>query len=79
MGKGNMTSNFEDYLNDRFMEMFPMTLDDDLPDAFNDYEWATEELIEHADNFAQLQFLTGQKKGLEDARVIMKGTYGTNS
>ena len=45
---------FRGYLQDRFMDEEPQILDDDLPDAFE--EWVVgmqvEELIDHADVFA---------------------------
>lgn len=46
---------FEDYLNDKFMELHPMILDDDLPDAFNDWCPATEELIKYGQKYRNIE------------------------
>lgn len=46
-----LRNDFEDYLQEIFMKEHPMILDDQLPDAFNDYEWDIEELIKYGNEF----------------------------
>lgn len=45
---------FEDFLNEKFGEAEPMTLDDDWPDAFNDWleKQDVNDLIKWADEYA---------------------------
>ncbi len=47
-------SNFKEYLQKQFMGDEPQLLDDDLPDAFDEWleELTQDELIDHADVFA---------------------------
>ena len=46
--------NFKEYLQKQFMGDEPQILDDDLPDAFDEWlvELTQDELIDHADVFA---------------------------
>lgn len=56
-----MPNTFKDYLQEIFTETHPMILDDDGPDAFNNYEWDTEELIKWGEFYGKKQFLAGQQ------------------
>lgn len=46
-----LKNDFEDYLQEIFINENPHIYKDELPDAFNDYEWGIEELIEHGNKF----------------------------
>jgi len=48
--------NFEDYLQEKHIKENPTILDDDLPDAFDDWvaEIDVDAIIEHADAYAKI-------------------------
>jgi wobble nucleotide-excising tRNase len=48
-----MSNNFEDFLQDKFIKQNPTVLDDDIPDAFDEWlqELAPEEWIEYGDEY----------------------------
>jgi hypothetical protein len=55
---------FEDFLQERHSELYPMVLDDDLPDSFDNWlgELDGEDYIKYADLFAQERFLAGMDR-----------------
>ena len=61
---------FEQYLQFKFMEDEPQVLDDDIPDAFNDWieQQDVLDVIEWADEYANKKYV----EGLERAREIVK-------
>ena len=46
-----LKNDFEDYMQEVFINENPMLDKHSLPDAFNDYEWGIEELIAHGNAF----------------------------
>lgn len=56
-----MKKTFEYFLQDRFMELEPQVLDDDLPDAFEAWleKLDIEELMKFADAFGEYKALEG--------------------
>lgn len=60
----NMT--FEDFLQGIHAGLYPQTLDDDLPDAYQNWlgEMDAEKFIEWGEFYGQQQFLAGREKEL---------------
>jgi Zn/Cd-binding protein ZinT len=52
---------FEDYLKEWHCELFPMILDDELPDKFNDWLGSrdTQDIIDYAENYGKEQYIAG--------------------
>ena len=67
-----MKQSFDEFLQDKFSDRFPQILDDDLPDAYADWELDSEELMEYAEKYGEKQFIAGQLEGLQDAKDIIK-------
>lgn len=53
---------FEDWLQEFHIKLYPQILDDDLPDAFNDWlqQLDVDELLRYGNLFAKEQNLAGQ-------------------
>ncbi len=61
---------FEDFLRDFHYNLYPMVLDDDLPDHFDDWLGQIEpaEYVRWADLFAQEQFLAGMDHVIKQSK-----------
>jgi peroxiredoxin len=57
-------TNFEKYLEDLYMETFPSTLDDDLPDATNNWIGGldVEDIMTYAEDFGKSEYQRGLKE-----------------
>jgi hypothetical protein len=51
---------FKDFLQDRFCELEPQILDDDLSDAFDDWEIDQDTMEEYAQTYGDQQFNLGK-------------------
>lgn len=60
-----MKQNFEGYLMEYFCKVEPTVLDDDIPDAFNDWLEGIDidTIFKVADSFGRLKFLEGKLEG----------------
>jgi len=66
---------FIDYLAEKHAEENPTILDDDMPDAFDDWmaELEQEYLIKHADIYAGIKYHEGKLAGMDRSLEIIKG------
>jgi hypothetical protein len=71
-----MNYTFEDYLGEMFMEDFHGSKEQ-YENAFD--AWLSnldgDEYIVFANNFAQIEFIKGEKQGIENARKILAETF----
>ena len=64
---------FIDYLAEKHAEINPTILDDDMPDAFDDWmsDLDQDDLIKFADIYAGIKYHEGELKGMDRALQII--------
>jgi len=67
-----MKQTFEDYLKDLHLSDEPMTLDDDLPDAFENWleNLSQEFILKMAQNWGETEYSKGHLKGVKDITEV---------
>jgi len=59
-----MIKDFEDYLVNKFMELHPCVLDDDIPDGYSDWlgEIDSEDWIKYSEQYAEVKVIAFKLK-----------------
>lgn len=61
---------FEDYMREQHAKQYIGT-DDDMPDAFDNWDLDVQEVMDYAETYGHLEYLQGQKEGLSQAKDII--------